>query len=151
MAGSRAAAALAAAAAAAAVLASCGGCTTGDVPAPEPEPRGAATPPPPPDASMTVQSSMPAAATAAASAAAAGAGAAEGAAPPQPTPHGPLLLREDAPSLLLKHHVAYLMAVIRKGLPPAMEGLDSNRLTMLHFAVAGLDLLGQRERLAPFR
>ena len=65
------------------------------------------------------------------------------------TPHGPLLLPPDgAAPLQLRAHAAYLMAVIRKGVP---EAYDSNRLTMLHFAVAGLDLLGQRELLDPYR
>ena len=40
------------------------------------------------------------------------------------------------------------MAVIKKGVP---EAYDSNRMTMLHFAVAGLDLLGQSKLLDPYR
>ena len=64
------------------------------------------------------------------------------------TPHCPLQLPDGALPLNLRHHVAYLMAVIKKGVPQAY---DSNRLTILHFAVAGLDLLGQRELLGPYR
>lgn len=64
------------------------------------------------------------------------------------TPHGPLQLPDGALPLKLRHHAAYLMAVIKKGVPQAY---DSNRLTMLHFAVAGLDLLGQRDLLDPYR
>ena len=65
-----------------------------------------------------------------------------------PTPHGPLLLPNGAPPLQLRAHAAYLMAVIKKGVP---EAYDSNRMTMLHFAVAGLDLLGQSKLLDPYR
>ena len=64
------------------------------------------------------------------------------------TPHCPLQLPDGALPLNIRHHVAYLMAVIKKGVPQAY---DSNRLTILHFAVAGLDLLGQRELLGPYR
>lgn len=67
---------------------------------------------------------------------------------PTPTPHGPLQLPAGALPLQLRYHAAFLMAVIKKGIP---EAYDSNRLTMLHFAVAGLDLLGQRELLEPYR
>jgi hypothetical protein len=64
------------------------------------------------------------------------------------TPHGLLQLPDGALPLKLRDHAAYLMAVVKKGVPQAY---DSNRLTMLHFAVAGLDLLGQRELLDPYR
>ena len=41
--------------------------------------------------------------------------------------------------------------MLRRGLPSSHQGLDPNRLTLVHFAVAGLDVLGQLERLEPFR
>jgi len=35
--------------------------------------------------------------------------------------HGPLVLPEDAPPLLLKHHTGYLLAVLQRGLPTAQQ------------------------------
>ena len=43
----------------------------------------------------------------------------------------------------------YLRAVLLRGLPPAHEKLDPNRLTLVHFAVAGLDALGELQVLQP--
>lgn len=59
------------------------------------------------------------------------------------------LLPSDAPELTVQEHVRYLHAVLLRGLPPSHEKLDPNRLTLVHFAVAGLDVLGELRVLEP--
>ena len=139
-----AAAAVAAAAATAAALRCCsatGPSSTPPEPEPEPEPAPAPAVPNKPEAAPQEKVPSPAEAE----------GSSE--TPPAPTrrPHGPLSLPPDSPALLIEHHTRYLLAVLRRGLPSSHQGLDPNRLTLVHFAVAGLDVLGQLERLDPFR
>ena len=40
-------------------------------------------------------------------------------------------------------HAAYFRACLLKGLSKGFSGLDSNRMTLAYFCVAGLDLLGE--------
>eukprot|EP01048_Picozoa_sp_COSAG05_P027813 COSAG05_NODE_8304_length_716_cov_1.333874_1_plen_115_part_10 len=67
---------------------------------------------------------------------------------PHVGPMSRLLVRADARALLAEKHAQYCVAVIVHGLPKSHQGLDSNRLTILHFALAGLDCLGQLSLLS---
>mmetsp|Transcript_15305 Transcript_15305/g.44453 ORF Transcript_15305/g.44453 Transcript_15305/m.44453 type:complete len:199 (-) Transcript_15305:2381-2977(-) len=48
---------------------------------------------------------------------------------------------DPLPTLQLKRHINYFSRCLRK-LPGAYTALDTNRLTLVHFAVQSLDLLG---------
>jgi geranylgeranyl transferase type-1 subunit beta len=50
-------------------------------------------------------------------------------------------------TLNLATHTQYFLYLVNKGLPNAYQSLDPNRLTVTHFAVAGLGVLGHLDKV----
>lgn len=50
---------------------------------------------------------------------------------------------ESSPYFNFAGHAQYLRACLFRGIPSAMAGLDSNRLTLAYFCTSGLDLMGE--------
>eukprot|EP01052_Picozoa_sp_SAG31_P038154 SAG31_NODE_5045_length_2778_cov_22.202688_5_plen_147_part_00 len=45
--------------------------------------------------------------------------------------------------VMTDQHTAYFLYILNRGLPASTQGLDANRLTLTHFCIAGLAVLGK--------